>query len=362
MIPSANPGAAYHAHQAEIDAAIQRVLVGGTYILGPEVEAFEAEFAAYIGVKHCIGVNNGTDALRLAVQSALPFRGGEGVTVSMSATATVAAITEAGWQPIMVDIHPDDYTMDIEALAEALTAPGMFIVPVHLYGQPCNMEAILQLAAARQAIVIEDCAQAHGAQWKGQRLGSLGAVGAFSFYPTKNLGALGDGGALVTNSDEIAERARLLRMYGWRERYVSTIHGGNTRLDEIQAAILRIKLKYLEEDNARRIKIAQTYNAAFANLGIKLPPTGGVYHQYVIQHPQREALRKRLADLGVGSAILYPVPIHQQPAYQDTPPLQLPTTERFARNLLCLPVYPELSDDEVAKVCEAVQTAVTSLN
>ena len=357
MIPVANPGAAYRAHQDEIDAAIRRVNESGWYILGPEVEAFEAEFAAYIGVKHCVSVANGTDALRIAIRAAIPYRGGEGITVSMSATATVAAIVEAGWGPILLDIHPDDYTMDVTALAQILTAPGMFVVPVHLYGQPAHMDAIMKLADERNAIVIEDCAQAHGATFGGKRVGSFGAAAAFSFYPTKNLGALGDGGAIVTDSNEIAERARLLRMYGWRERYISDSHGFNSRLDEIQAAILRVKLHYLDSDNARRIQIAQTYSAAFANLELKLPPTGGVYHQYVIQHPRRDLLRERLAGRGVGTAILYPVPIHLQPAYADDPPLHLPVTEAFCRNLLCLPMYPELTEAEVERVCEAVRGA-----
>ncbi len=361
MIPPANPGAAYRAHKAEIDEAIRRVNDSGWYILGPEVEAFEAEFAAYIGVKHCIGVANGTDALRLAIRSAIPYRGAEGITVSMSATATVAAITEAGWQPVMVDIDPNDYTMDPAALATALTAPGMFIVPVHLYGQPARLDAILPLAVERRAIVIEDCAQAHGALFNGKRVGSFGVAAAFSFYPTKNLGALGDGGALVTDSAEIAQRAKLLRMYGWRERYISESHGGNSRLDELQAAVLRVKLRYLNADNARRIDIAQTYQSALADLDLTLPPTGGVYHQYVIRHPQRDELRRRLAAKGIGAAVLYPVPIHLQPAYADDPPLHLPVTERFARDLLCLPIYPELTEGEVETVCEVVREAVREL-
>ncbi len=362
MIPPANPKASYLAHQKEIDEAIRRVNESGRYILGPEVEAFETEFADYIGVKHCIGVGNGTDALRLAVQAAIPFRGGEGITVSMSATATVAAITEAGWLPIMVDIHPDEYTLDPEALDAQLTAPGMFIVPVHLYGQPARMDELIRLAKERGAIVIEDCAQAHGAKFAGQRVGSFGVAAAFSFYPTKNLGALGDGGALVTNSDEIAEQARLLRMYGWRERYISEIHGGNSRLDELQAAILRVKLRHLDADNARRMRIAETYNAAFADLGIKLPPSGGVYHQYVILHSKRDELRKQLASRGVGAAVLYPVPIHLQPAYADDPPLSLPVTEQFCRELLCLPMYPELSDGEIETICTAVRKTAQALD
>ncbi|HLF00763.1 MAG TPA: DegT/DnrJ/EryC1/StrS family aminotransferase [Anaerolineales bacterium] len=361
MILPANPGASYRAHKDEIDAAIRRVNESGWYILGPEVEAFEAEFAAYVGVKHCISVANGTDALRIAIRAAIPFRGAEGVTVSMSATATVAAITEAGWQPIMVDIDPDEYTLDPARLAEALTASGMFIVPVHLYGQPARMDAIMKLAVERSAFVIEDCAQAHGAVWEGKRVGAFGAAAAFSFYPTKNLGALGDGGAIVTDSDEIAERARLLRMYGWRERYVSEIHGLNSRLDELQAAILRVKLRHLDADNARRIRISRTYTAALADTGLQLPPVGGVYHQYVIRHPKRDQLRQQLTEKGVGTSILYPVPIHLQPAYADDLPLSLPVTEQLCRELLCLPMYPELTNGEVEIVCEAVRAAVTTL-
>jgi len=223
------------------------------------------------------------------------------------------------------------------------------------------MDAIMKLADERSAIVIEDCAQAHGAVFGGKRVGSFGAAAAFSFYPTKNLGALGDGGAIVTDSDEIAGRARLSRMYGWRERYISETHGGNSRLDELQAAVLRVKLRHLDSDNARRIRIAETYNAAFADLDLTLPPTGGVYHQYTIRHPRRDLLRSRLAERGVSAAVLYPVPIHLQPAYADDPPLSLPVTEAFCRDLLCLPMYPELTDGEVNAVCEAVRECVREL-
>jgi dTDP-4-amino-4,6-dideoxygalactose transaminase len=361
MILTANPKASYLAHKEELDEAIRRVNESGWYILGPEVEAFEAEFANYIGVKHCIGVNNGTDAIRLAVNAAKPFGGGEGVTVSMSATATVAAIVEAGWQPIMVDINDDDYTMSLEQLDAALTMPGMFVVPVHLYGQPARIKEILKLAKERGAIVIEDCAQAHGAMIDGKRVGSFGDAAAFSFYPTKNLGALGDGGAVVTDDDESARRTRLARMYGWEQRYISNAHGGNTRLDELQAAILRVKLRHLDNDNAKRIKIAKIYDEAFAGLEIKLPPKGGVYHQYTICCAKRDELKQRLSERGVGAAILYPVPIHLQPAYADNPPLHLPVTEKFASELLCLPMYPELSEGEVNAVCEGVRECVKNL-
>jgi len=371
MIPQANPGASYRAHKAEIDEAIRRVNDSGWYILGPEVEAFEHEFAAYLGVKHCIGVANGTDAIRLAIQAGRPAgsvrrssspRPGRSFTVSMSATATVAAAVEAGERVHMLDIHPDEYTLNPAALEAAPVEAGDIVIPVHLYGQPARLNEILQIATQRGAILIEDCAQAHGALVEGKRVGSFGAAGAFSFYPTKNLGALGDGGAIVTNSDEIAERARLLRMYGWRERYISEIHGVNTRLDEMQAAILRIKLCHLDDDNARRIRIAKTYNRAFADLNLTLPPTGGVYHQYTIRHPQREVLKQGLAAKGVGTSVLYPVPIHLQPAYRSDPPLHLPVTEQFASDLLCLSIYPELSEGEVEKICEAVREEAGKLD
>lgn len=361
MIPQTDPGASYRARQAEIDDALRRVNASGRYILGPEVEAFEAEFAAYVGVKHCIGVANGTDALRLAVEAAVAPEARQAVTVSMSATATVAALVSAGKTPRMVDIHPDDYTLDPAALA-GVSEAGACVVPVHLYGQPARLAEILRWAEGRGAVVIEDCAQAHGALLDGRRVGSFGTAAAFSFYPTKNLGALGDGGAVVTDSDAVAERVRLLRMYGWRERYISDIHGGNSRLDEMQAAILRVKLRYLDAANARRVQIAGVYTAALAGLGLKLPPSGGVYHQYVVCHPRRDQLRRLLEGRGVGTSVLYPVPIHRQPAYAGLPASELPVSDELARTLLCLPMYPELTDAEVEHVCAAVRGAVSALD
>ena len=367
MIPQANPGASYRAHKAEIDDAIRRVNESGWYILGPEVEAFEHEFAAYIGVRHGIGVANGTDAIRLAIQATRPSGSsppepGRSFTVSMSATATVAAAVEARERVHLLDIHPAEYTLDPRMLAAAPVEAHDIIIPVHLYGQPAQLNEILRIADRRGAVVIEDCAQAHGALYDGQRVGSFGMAGAFSFYPTKNLGALGDGGAIVTNSPEVAERARLLRMYGWRERYISEIHGINTRLDEMQAAILRVKLRHLDDDNARRTRIAAIYNSAFADLNLTLPATGGVYHQYTIRHLQREALKQGLAAKSVGASVLYPVPIHLQPAYRSDPPLHLPVTEQFAGDLLCLPIYPELSEGEVETICEAVREVAKALD
>lgn len=361
MIPQTDPGASYRAHQSEIDEAIRRVTASGRYILGPEVEAFESEFSAYIGVRHCIGVANGTDALRLAIEAAVPAEAQIGLTVSMSATATVTALVAAGKTPRMLDVHPADYTLNPDALNANSDAPA-FVVPVHLYGQPARLHEILDWAARHEAPVIEDCAQAHGALVDGRRVGSFGAAAAFSFYPTKNLGALGDGGAVVTNSDEVAERVRLLRMYGWRQRYISDLHGGNSRLDEVQAAILRVKLRHLDSANARRIEIARAYATAFADLDLSLPPTGGVFHQYVICHPRRDSLRQSLELQGVGTSVLYPVPIHRQPAYAGFATTELGVTDELARTLLCLPMYPELTDTEVERVCHAVRHTVSNLD
>jgi dTDP-4-amino-4,6-dideoxygalactose transaminase len=361
MIPQTDPGASYRAHQTEIDEAIGRVNASGRYILGPEVEAFEAEFAAYVGVKHCVGVANGTDALRLAIEASVDPEIRHGFTVSMSATATVAAMVSAGKSPIWVDIHPDEFTLDPAALAAAPGEPQAFVVPVHLYGQPAKMVEIMRWAEQQGVVVIEDCAQAHGAALHGRRVGSFGLAGAFSFYPTKNLGALGDGGAVVTNSDAVAEQVRLLRMYGWRERYISDLHGGNSRLDELQAAILRVKLRHLDAANARRVQIAETYTQALSGLGLKLPAAGGVYHQYVVCHPRRDQLRRALESKGVGTSVLYPVPIHRQPAYADRQASALPNTAELARTLICLPVYPELSDSEVEYVCSTIREALLAL-
>jgi dTDP-4-amino-4,6-dideoxygalactose transaminase len=347
MIPQTDPRANYLAHKPEIDSAIAAVLDRGRFILGPEVDSFEKEFADYIAVSHAIGVANGTDALRLALESCGVKRGDRVATVSHTAVATVAAIELAGAIPVLVDIEPASFTIDCNRLEDALRSQTIrAIVPVHLYGHSADMESILDLAGRYGAMVIEDCAQSHGAAIGARKTGSFGAAAAFSFYPTKNLGALGDGGAVVTNDAAVAERARLLREYGWRERYVSDIAGMNSRLDELQAAILRVKLRYLDGDNGRRRKLADAYTRSLAGSGLRLPGVAKnvthVYHQYVVRSASRDELRRQLKAAGVGTLVHYPVPVHLQPAYAHLRHGGLGETESAAREVLSLPMYPEL--------------------
>ena len=257
MILCSNPKAQYQAHKEEIDSAIQRVLDKGWYILGDETKAFESEFAAYIGVDHGIGVGSGTEALHIALAACGIGLGDEVITVSHTAVATVAAIELAGATPVLVDIDPDYYTLNPDKLESAISPRTKAIIPVHLYGQPADLTPILEIARQHGVLLIEDCAQAHGAMYGGRRIGAWGDIACFSFYPTKNLGALGDGGMVVTNDSALAERARLLREYGWAERYVSSIPGLNSRLDEVQAAVLSVKLRFLDADNEARALLAQ---------------------------------------------------------------------------------------------------------
>ena len=359
-IPQTDPKAAYLAQRPDIDAALARVLDGGRYILGDEVAGFERAFAAYIGAGHALGVANGTDALVLALRALGVGATDYVVTVPHTAVATVAAIELAGARPLLVDIDPLTYTMEPAELSRVLASPPgriAAIVPVHLYGQAADLDAILPLARRHGVPVVEDCAQCHGAMLAGRRLGSLGDIAAFSFYPTKNLGALGDGGAVVTGDAALAERVRALREYGWSERYVSDIAGMNSRLDELQAAILAVKLAALDADNARRAAIADAYDAGLAGLPLGLPArrpgASHVFHQYVVRSPARSRLRAALAQRGVGSNIHYPIPVHLQPAYQGRVaigPSGLGRSEQAAREVLSLPIYPQLGDAAVARV------------
>jgi dTDP-4-amino-4,6-dideoxygalactose transaminase len=360
-IPLVDLKAAYHRLQAEIDAATVRVLAGGWYILGPEVSAFEAEFAAYLGVEHAVGVASGTDAVLLALRALGVGPGDEVITVAHTAVATVAAIELAGATPRFVDIDPATYTLDPVQLAAAVTPRTRAIVPVHLYGAPADMDAVLAVARAHELRVIEDCAQAHGARYKGHMVGTLGDAAAFSFYPTKNLGALGDGGAVATNRPEVAERLRLLRQYGWRERYVSDVAGMNSRLDELQAAILRVRLRYLDAENEARRRLAARYDAALAGLPVTRPTARpddkAVYHLYVIRAAARDTLAAHLSAHGIGTGVHYPVPVHRQPAYAHLGygPGSLPATEAAAGEVLSLPMYPDLPEAAVETVGAAIR-------
>ena len=365
-IPQASPGRDYRRNQTEIDAAVRRVLESGWYILGPEVRAFEAEFAAYLGLSEAIGVASGTDAVELALRG-LEIGAGDGVyTVSHTAVATVAAIERSGATPILVDVDEATGTMDPNSLAAAISgglslsaARPAAVVVVHLYGQPAPMDEILAIARTAGLRVVEDCAQAHGARLDGRVAGTMGNVAAFSFYPTKNLAALGDGGCVATDDVAAAGRIRELRQYGWRDRYVSAVPGLNSRLDEVQAAVLRVRLPKLETENARRREIAAGYDAGLAGTPITLPiaRTGAshVYHQYVIRTRHRDRLISWLRDREIGTAVHYPVPVHLQPGYAGRlPRVELPVTERLAGEIVSLPIFASLTDGEVERTVAAI--------
>lgn len=362
MIPCCHPRSQYLAHQAEIDAAVARVLDKGWYILGEETKAFEQEFASYVGMRHAIGVGSGTEALHVAIAACEIGRGDEVITVAHTAVATVAAIEMAGATPVLVDIEPGLFTLDPTKLEAAITPRTRAIIPVHLYGQPANLESIIEIARRHKLRLIEDCAQAHGARYDGRRAGSFGDIACFSFYPTKNLGAIGDGGIVVTDDPKLAERARLLREYGWAERYVSHISGLNTRLDELQAAILRVKLRALDQDNQKRADLARQYHEGLTGSAVALPglrpEATHVFHLYVVRTPRRDELQQYLAGQGIGTLVHYPVPVHLQPAYRGrlAGNAGLPETERAAREVLSLPMYPELQSSDVQSVIAGIRS------
>ncbi|MBA4384894.1 MAG: erythromycin biosynthesis sensory transduction protein eryC1 [Anaerolinea sp.] len=362
MILCASPLAQYLAHKTEIDAAIARVLDGGWYILGEEVKRFETEFAAYIGVGHGIGVGSGTEALHISLAACGIGPGDEVITVSHTAVATVAAIELCGATPVLVDIEPAYYTLDPTKLEVAIGPRTKAVIPVHLYGQPADLAPILEIARRRSLRVIEDCAQAHGAIYQGRRVGTWGDLACFSFYPTKNLGALGDGGMIVTNDTALAERARLLREYGWVNRYVSHLPGLNSRLDEVQAAVLRAKLHYLDADNTARARLAATYDKGLARTGLVTPNRRSdathAFHLYVVRSAERDELQTFLQARHVGTLVHYPVPVHLQPAYQGRlrGSNDLPETEQAARQVLSLPMYPELIESELQTVVATIQS------
>jgi dTDP-4-amino-4,6-dideoxygalactose transaminase len=370
-IPQADPRAGFLALRSRIDIAIIQVIESGSYILGQQVQGFEQEFSAFVGVRHGIGVGSGTDALVLALKGIGVGPEDYVATVSHTAVATAAAIELAGAKPLLVDIDPKTYTMDPAALAAALERPPgrvAAVIPVHLYGQPADLDPIAATTARAGAVLIEDAAQSHGALHGARVTGSIGRIGCFSFYPTKNLAALGDGGLVVTNDDELAERMRSLRQYGWRDRYVSDVPGLNTRLDELQAAILRVKLTRLEAENQHRREIAIAYDSGCQGLPLTLPSrqpnTSHVFHQYVVRSTRRDHLQRALRARGIGTNIHYPVPVHLQPAYRGRiaiGPGGLSASERAAREVLSLPMFPQLTDEQVGRVISGVHGAMAEV-
>jgi dTDP-4-amino-4,6-dideoxygalactose transaminase len=366
-IPQMDPGAAYRAQKSEIDAAVARVLASGWYILGREVAGFEAEYATALGQAHAVGVANGTDALILALKALDIGPGDRVATVAHTAVATVAAIELVGAEVVLVDIEPDSCTIDPAELERCYQSISGIkaVIPVHLYGLACNMPAIMAASRRHGVAVIEDCAQSQGAMLDGRQLGCFGDMACYSFYPTKNLGAFGDGGAVTTDDAGLADRLRALREYGWRERYVSATTGMNSRLDELQAAILRVRLPHLAVENARRAEIADAYDRGLADLPLRLPHrrlgTVHAWHQYVVRSRARDALQQALKARGIGTNIHYPVPVHLQPAYAGrlpTGPSGLPVTEQAAREVLSLPMYPQLEDAAVAEVVAAIRAVL----
>jgi dTDP-4-amino-4,6-dideoxygalactose transaminase len=348
------PGVA--AIRPELDAAIARVLDRSWFLMGPELENFEREFAAYHGAGlNAVGVGSGTDALRISLE-ALGVRAGDDVLVTANAgVPPVAALVASGARPVFCDVDPNTHTLDPDEIDRRVTPQTRAVMVVHLYGHTAAMEAIVGRAHERGLKVLEDCAQAHGARSDGRLVGTFGDAAAFSFYPTKNLGALGDAGAILTADPGVAEQARLRRMYGWRQRYVSEMHGTVSRLDEIQAAVLSVKLAHLDEWNARRMRLAARYRAKLNGV-VGLPPAVGVFHLFVVRTTRRDALKAYLADHGVGTDIHYPFPVHLQAPYAEFSRGELPHTERLANEILSLPIYPELSDEDVDYVCDVLRT------
>ncbi len=361
MIPFVDLKAQYISIKDEIDTAVLKVLESTQFVLGNEVKAFEEEFADYCDADYGIAVNTGTSALHVALLAAGIHPGDEVITVPFTFVATVAAICYTGATPVFVDIDPVSYTIDVTKIEQAITERTKAILPVHLYGQPANMEPILEIARRYSLIVIEDAAQAHGAEYKGRRIGSIGDMGCFSFYPGKNLGAYGEGGILVTNNSEYVRNIRMLRDWGQERRYHHVIKGYNYRMDGIQGAILRVKLRYIEQwTEARRTHAAQ-YDALLANSGVQIPTvmpySHHVYHVYAVRSPQRDELQQKLNDGDIQTGIHYPIPVHLQTAYSDLgyKSGDFPHSELAAKEVFSLPMYPELTPAQIQTVAARLQ-------
>lgn len=360
-IPFLNLQAAYLELQTEIDAAVARVLDSGWYVLGPEVEAFENEFASYCEARHAVGVGNGLDALTLALRAVGVAPGDEVIVPSHTYIATWLAVSQCGATPIPVEPCPATLNIDPDRIEQAITPRTRAIVPVHLYGQPADLDCILELSRQHDLKVVEDAAQAHGARYKGQRLGAHGHAAAWSFYPGKNLGALGDGGCVTTDDMEIADRIRMLRNYGSREKYVNEEQGVNSRLDPIQAAVLRVKLRFLDEWNDRRRQLASRYTEILGKSGLVLPSVPEwaepVWHLYVVRSSERDALQEQLGREGVSTLIHYPIPPHLQNAYNvpDRERWSLPLSEQLAKEVLSLPIGPQQQVNSVDVVADSIK-------
>src|SRR5437588_8129069 len=361
QIPFVDLAAQYRTIAEELNEATSRVIQEADFILGREVSLFEEEFAAFCEAKYAVGMDSGTSALELALRAFDIGPGDEVITAANSFIASALAISHVGATPILVDVDPSTHTVDVSAIESAITPRTKAVLPVHLYGHPAHMDPIRQLANKHGLVIIEDACQAHATRYQGKRTGSLGHAAAFSFYPGKNLGAYGDGGAVVTNDLGVARRLEMLRNYGQKEKYQHLFRGYNRRLDTLQAAVLRVKLKYLEKWNAARRRNAALYHRFLDGCNVVLPrEVGGaesVWHLYVIRAEQRDALKEHLLTRGISAGIHYPIPIHLQPAYRDLGHKRgdFPVTELYARQVLSLPMYAELTQDQIEYVAKAIR-------
>lgn len=362
MIPILELQTQYQRLKPELDEAVLRALASTHYIMGPESQAFEAEFAAWSGAKHGIGVGNGTDALHLALRAVGVGHGDEVICPAFTFVATAGAAALTGATPIFADIDPATFNLDPKSVEAAITPRTKAIVVVHLYGHAADMDAMLEVANRHGLALIEDCAQSTGAEWKGRKTGTIGHLGCFSFFPSKNLGGIGDGGMVLTNDDGLAEKVRMLRGHGSKVKYFHEMVGTNSRLDEIQAAALRVKLKYVDEWNARRQAIAAAYSQGLAGTGVRPPAIAEgathVFHQYTVRTDSRDALLKHLHENGVGAVIYYPVCLHLQQAFEHRGIGRgsLPHSEKAQDEVLSLPMFPELTDEQVATILGAVKS------
>jgi len=363
QIPMVDLGIQYRELKKDIDAAIAGVLSTTQFILGPEGRAFEEEIADYLGAKHAIGVASGTDALQLALMAVGLGPGDEIITTPFTFIATAEAIAYVGATPVFVDIDPKTFNIDVQQVKDAVTEKTRAVLPVHLFGQPADLAPVKELCDAKGLLLIEDCAQSCGATYGGKMTGTWGDVGCYSFFPSKNLGCFGDGGLIVTDNDAYAEEAKVLRNHGSRVRYHHSVIGVNSRLDDLQAAILRVKLKHLERFNQQRRENAHRYSAKLAEIGVIPPYEDGkgvhVYHQYTTLVDNREVIQKVLADAGIASAVYYPIPLHKQEVFKDTcAGVSLPTSEKTAERVLSLPIYPELTAEQVDRVVDVIGRAL----
>ncbi len=362
QIPMVDLKGQYESLKAEIDSAMLQALGETRFILGPNVQAFEQESAEYLGVKHAVTCASGTDALHLALRAAGIGPGDEVITTAFTFIATAEAIRYVGATPVFVDIQSDSLNIDPGKIKAAITEKTTAIIPVHIFGQPADLDEIMAIARAHDLKVIEDCAQSFGSRYHQNMTGSIGALGAFSFFPSKNLGCYGDGGLVTTNSDEFAQELKIYRNHGSSKQYHHDVIGYNSRLDELQAVILRIKLKHIDDYNQNRLRVAQTYNELLKDSPITTPAIlqdrDHVFHQYTVLVDHRDSIKDHVISKQIASAVYYPVPLHQQQAFRDAPQVSLPVTEAVSRRCVSFPIFPEMTEEQIKTVCTAILEAV----